>query len=200
MIQRFRACVSDKKSLRQFGPTAPKYAEVISVLTADIETQLTVPIRRRASGLVMPEDWCPIVESLSKNPKISYCMKHWRDGLSWEESGAIDFHMKAIQVNGRIDQCRSRADVEQRLSRLDKIWQLAERTQKLKQKREISPFSFREYGGILVHIDRQGLPLFGVAGQHRLAIALTVGLTSFPAQLGVIHPNALSSLNTYRFQ
>ena len=200
MFQLLRACVNDKKSLWRYGPTAPKYAEAINVLTADIETQLTVPIRRRASGLVMPEDWCPVVESLSNNPKISYCMKHWRDGLSWEKSGAIDFHMKAIQVNGRIDQCRTRADVDQRLSRLDKIWQLAKRTQKLKQIREISPFSFREYGGILVHIDGQGNPIFGLAVQHRLAIALTVGLRSFPAQLGVIHPNALSRLHTYRFQ
>ena len=146
----------------------------------------------------MSKDWYPVVERLDKNPKISYCIKHWQNGLSWEESGAIDFHMKAIEVNGRMDNCRTRADVERRLSLLDNIWQLAKLTQKLKLKREISPFSFREYGGILVHIDRQGKPIFGLGGQHRLAIALTVGLRSFPAQLGVIHPNALSKLQTYR--
>ena len=199
MIQLFRAYVNDRRSLQQFGTTAPKYAEIINVLTANIETQLTTSIRRSASGVVMPKDWCPIVERLDKNQKISYCIKHWRDGLSWEKSGAIDFHMKAIEVNGRIDHCRTRADVDRRLSRLDKIWQLAKRTQKLKLKKEISPFSFREYGGILVHIDGQGKPIFGLGGQHRLAIALTVGLRSFPAQLGVIHPNALSRLHNYRF-
>jgi hypothetical protein len=198
LIQLFRAYVNDKKSLKQFGITAPKYAETINVLTADIETQLTTPIKRRASGVVMSKDWYPVVERLDKNPKISYCIKHWQNGLSWEESGAIDFHMKAIEVNGRMDNCRTRADVERRLSLLDNIWQLAKLTQKLKLKREISPFSFREYGGILVHIDRQGKPIFGLGGQHRLAIALTVGLRSFPAQLGVIHPNALSKLQTYR--
>ena len=199
MIQLFRAYVNDRRSLQQFGTTAPKYAEIINVVTADIEKQLTTSIRRSASGTVMPKDWCPIDERLDKNQKISYCIKHWRDGLSWEESGAIDFHMKAIEVNGRIDHCRTRADVDRRLSRLDKIWQLEKRTQKLKPKKEISPFSFREYGGILVHIDGQGKPIFGLGGQHRLAIALTVGLRSFPAQLGVIHPNALSRLHTYRF-
>jgi len=83
----------------------------------------------------MPKDWCPIVERLDKNQKISYCIKHWQDGLSWEESGAIDYHMKAIKANGRIDHCRTRADVDRRLSRLDKIWQLAKRTQKLKLKK-----------------------------------------------------------------
>ena len=49
-----------------------------------------------------------------------------------------------------------------------------------------------------MHIDRQGKPIFGLGGNHRLAIALTVGLRSFPAQLGVIHPNALPKLDIYR--
>ena len=52
---------------------------------------------------------------------------------------------------------------------------------------------YREMDGIFVHVGRSGDIIFGGGGAHRLAIAQGLKLERVPAQLGVVHREALMS-------
>lgn len=55
----------------------------------------------------------------------------------------------------------------------------------------MTPRCLRESGGVYVHINRNGEAIFGGGGIHRFAIARILSLDTIPAQLGVVHEEAL---------
>jgi uncharacterized ParB-like nuclease family protein len=56
------------------------------------------------------------------------------------------------------------------------------------------PAHARERGGILVHVDREGRPVYnGWSGCHRLAIARHLALPTVPVSVGVVHADAVRS-------
>lgn len=187
-----RALHRDALNRHRYGKDAPRFGEPVVVVPHDIEFLPLIPIGRRMSGAVLGGDWDRGGGRVVDVPKIAYCLRHWRDGLSWEESGAISFHLDAIRTNGEIDGCRDLASVMARLAQLDAIFVLARSSGTLKTALEAKGIAFRESGGILVHIDRAGRPLFGGGGHHRLAIALALGLPRITVQLGAVHEDALS--------
>ncbi len=60
--------------------------------------------------------------------------------------------------------------------------------------------SFKKPEDVHVHVGRDGLPLFGPDGIRRLAIAQVLGLTRIPAQLRVVHRDALPGTLTSESQ
>lgn len=144
----------------------------------------------------MKQNWNPKTFPLFENPKIKYCLARWRDGESWENSGAIDFHMNAIDQHGVIDHCKTRDDVDERLRALDVIWQDVVKAGKLESAFHTSNHGFREAGGVLVHLGPDCHPIFGGGGNHRLGIALAAELETATCQLGAVHPSALGALQS----
>ena len=142
----------------------------------------------------MDAAWNPETFPIFENPKIQYCLAHWRDGESWEDSGAVDFHMEAIEKRGEIDHCRNIHDVNERLRGLDVIWQNVVRDRRLMSARQTSKYGFREVGGIFVHLGPKGQPIFGGGGNHRLGIAIAAELEIIPCQVGAVHPDGLKVL------
>ena len=193
-----RAMKRDKANFRSLGPVAPRYAERLQVEPVGIKVELVQTIKRSLSGAVMQPDWQPETRSIMLNPKITFCLRHWRDGLDWEQAGAIEFHLERIKLLGHIDHCRTLRDVERRLLRLDQIWDRVTQEGRLRTAQDIDKFHFREFGGLLVHLGVDGELIFGGGGQHRLGIALAAGLREIPVQLGVVHPSALSVLASLR--
>ncbi|WP_417587358.1 hypothetical protein [Pararhodobacter oceanensis] len=193
-----RAFLRDRISVQRFGPLAPRYAEEIFLNPSEIANELVEPISRSKSGEVMPMDWEPETRPLLDNPKVMYCLKRWRDGEDWEDSGAIQYHLEAIRKYGKIDHCRSINDVMRRLQALDKVKRQVLEEGRLRSASDVRRYSFRESGGILVHLGPKGLPIFGCGGQHRLGLALAIGLVEIPCQLGVVHPTAIESLSELR--
>ncbi len=135
---------------------------------------------------------------LSNLPKFAYCMRHWQDGLSWEESGAYDHIENLMESQNSVDGCRTRSDIIKRFEMLDAIFEAVRKAGELTAAGKLPNAIFREYGGVLVHIDRNGAPLFGLGGFHRLAIAKILKFPSFPAQIGLVHPDAIDMLEKYR--
>jgi hypothetical protein len=81
---------------------------------------------------------------------------------------------------------------------LDELYRRVKAEGRLRTREELFPRTFREDGGILVHIGPEGEPMIGDAGKHRLIIAKLAGVLSIPVQLGEIHVSALGRLNALR--
>lgn len=195
---RLRARRIDNANKHEFGPNAPLYGERIWVAPGDVRLVVLNGPRRRESGRVKDGDWDLKAEPVESDPKIAYCLRHFRDGQDWYSSGAIA-HMEAlISKNGSADGCKTRKDIDRRFTELDRINEIATATGELMPSANARPGTFRECGGVLIHIGRDGQPLFGLGGHHRLGIALAQRLDLIPAQLGSIHPGGLAALATFR--
>jgi len=64
--------------------------------------------------------------------------------------------------------------------------------------KELDPSNFREKGGILVRIGKNGKQVFGGSGFHRLAIAKVVELDLIPAYIGIVDKESIKYLDQYR--
>ena len=194
-----RAAKRDRHQRRKFGAATPLYAERIWVNPSECLVATSQSISRRKSALVSSGDWDEPHIAIGEVPKIRYCLRHWLDGLSWQEAGAYDHMLKLIeQKSGAVDGVANLAQIKARYAKLDKIFAQVKAEGALQTMAALKDKNFRESGGIYVHIDRSGAPLFGNAGHHRLAIAIALRLENFPAQLGIVHEDALAHLEAYR--
>ena len=106
--------------------------------------------------------------------------------------------MERIAERGELDGCRSLDDVIARYERLDVMFERVTREKRLRTMSEVRPDNFRERGGVYIHIGRHNNPIFGGGGCHRLAMAITLGIDEIPAQVGVVHPDALARWGSFR--
>lgn len=127
--------------------------------------------------------------------KMRACRAHWENGLSWEETGAIDDMMFKIHASkAMMSECRDRDDVKRRYQRLDELFN------RLKADGTLESFATRKRGflretdGVQIHLGRDGELLFGETGTHRLAMALLLGFDCIPATLGFVHKSSLDYL------
>jgi hypothetical protein len=148
-------------------------------------------MNRSYIGQVIDEDWDRDTKGLDEHPKFVACRQHWLDGLSWEETGIIDLISDLVERNGVQDDCRSREDVLSRYQALDGLYEVVRRDQRLRPRSEVVVKGYRELGGILIHVGRDGEAIFGNSGSHRLAIAQVLDLERIPALLGAVHEQAL---------
>jgi hypothetical protein len=152
-------------------------------------------IRPRASSAQVVDRWPDDrLYPLVSHDKLRYCLRHWRDGMSWFDAGAMTWMLGKIQASGgHYDECSTFADVVRRFESLDSVFEQAQRRGRLATRSELDPHAFREVGGILMHLGPKGEPVFAGAGCHRLAMALMLK-RPFPAQLGVVHVDGLPAL------
>ncbi len=185
----------------QYGAHAPKYCErmwvdprgVEEMVTNEAIIEATGMHRDRASGLVI--SWSNIKEFLPllEQPKIDFCLRHWRDGVSWDDLGYYDL----MATRPRHRQW-SRSQIAERFHMLDEAYNHAKLTGTLKTRRQVDPRAFREEDGILMHIGPGGQPVFGGNGFHRLAIAKCLGLQKIPVCVGVVDSSAVPLLDQFR--
>jgi len=117
---------------------------------------------------------------------IKEVLSHFMHGISWAETGLYERMEKQLSEIGYVDGCRSMADVYRRYENLDRLYDETAKIGRLKTQAEIYQLSIREFGGITFHIDADGELLFSRIGQHRMAIALALGLTEAPFALGAV--------------
>ncbi|MDI7924613.1 hypothetical protein [Ferirhizobium litorale] len=182
----------------KYGQGAPKPMERIVVPVIDCNQALINSISRNETGKIMGGEWDAELVDVDSITKIEICRRHWVDGLSWKDAGAYDNMMDIIAKRGgkQADGCRTLDDVIARYDRLDKIFETVQSERRLRSVKEIDPKAIGEAGGIYIHIDRSGRPVFGLGGAHRLAIARILKLDSFPAQIGVVHPGGVRKWRT----
>ena len=141
--------------------------------------------------MILGGDWDANTFPITTQWKIAACLDHWVHHIPWHETGVYDRMMELIRQHGAVDQCRTLGDVIARYERLDQIYRVVKAEGRLRSRSELDPKNFREGGGIYIHVGRSGEPLFGLGGNHRLAIAIALDLSVFPAQVGVVHSKAV---------
>jgi hypothetical protein len=183
----------------RFGPDAPQSDELIWVRTEDVKDWYksdpangAPKFRRRHSGMVAGGDWDFSRRPFGSHLKLNSIRDHFERGVPWPQTKLFECMMQQIAEKGEIDTFRSREDLIARYERLDRIYDEAQRTGTLRPHGSVNE-TRGENGGILVHIARDGTPLRDGGGMHRFAIAVVLDLARVPAQLGVIHPQALKA-------
>lgn len=179
----------------RYGAGAPRYAERLwinpqQVMGIDARQRKALRWTRRSSGQLVDAWPSDRVQPIADHPKIRFCLAHWQQGLSWEDAGAVAYY----QQKGSM----SESALRERLQRLDTIFNTVRAEGRLRSMQELNAGNWREEGGVRINIGPQGELVFFDGGTHRLAMALALGFTIIPAQLGVVHRDGLSALAQLR--
>ncbi|MEL6520504.1 MAG: hypothetical protein AAFQ66_06045 [Pseudomonadota bacterium] len=118
---------------------------------------------------------------------------HWVKGRDWESTPIFERLCREIEAGLTPDGCRTIEDLRARYAALDQIFEETRRLGRLLNMRELPAFFRREHGAVLLHIGHDGALLRAGGGAHRFAIARILDLPEMPAQMGVIHKDALKS-------
>ena len=154
-----------------------------------------MPVR---SGYVI-DRWPPVDPiPFEDHPHVRFALAHWRDGVSWEQTGAYEYMMEQIRKRGRQDGCHDFGDVRRRYERLDELYETARREGRLRTTSELGAASRKQDAGILIHIGPEGETAIGDSGKHRMTIAKLLDLDVVPARIGYVHRDALPLLAGFR--
>ncbi|MCO8127438.1 hypothetical protein NHL50_09465 [Acidimicrobiia bacterium EGI L10123] len=146
-----------------------------------------------SGAVVGGEYWDLPAFALQEIPKIKACTERWRDGVPWEATNIFDVLLAELEAGGVADGCRDMDQIIARYRRLDRQCELVKAEGRFRCRTEVWDGAFRERGGVRIHIGPNLEPVFGGSGHHRLAMAQVLGLEVIPAELGVVHPQALKN-------
>jgi hypothetical protein len=149
--------------------------------------------------MVIDGDWDLHTEPLDQSWKIAACLARFRDGRAWEDTGVFERMSEMIAQRGQFDSCRTLDHVKARYAGIDVLCNDIQ-TNGFRDETQSRWGTPRLPEGVFIHIDRDGEPVFGAIGNHRMGIARALELTRIPAQLGVVHLQAVAktALNRYR--
>lgn len=188
----------DAQQIARYGVRAPRCAARIWIDPLACRQVVVggLDVGRRRSGRVVGGDWA--LAQLSSIEKLRMAETHWGTGASWEEVGAYEYMQQRLSELGRRDGVRSMDDIVRRYDHLDQIFEVVKREGRLRPRSELPGPSHRETNGVYIHVGHDGAPVFGNGGCHRLAMARVLALPLIPAQLGMVHPDALSTWRALR--
>ncbi|WP_028575696.1 hypothetical protein [Desulfonatronovibrio hydrogenovorans] len=169
-----------------------KVSEQIPFLPPEAQPYAVRP--HRLSGLIVGGDWDNKTASIYTCPKVKFSLMHWQQGIPWAETGCFEYLLEIIRQRGRVDGLRTLDDIKARYYRLDQVYKQVKNEGKLRNASELGRARKKnlENSGILIHLDRQGNPIFGGSGCHRIAMAISLGIQIIPAKLGLVHADYLS--------
>lgn len=197
--QVYRQVFRDRLNYLRFGAKAPLSAMAIYPRPRDIvgiydHVAAKRPLRRHKSGLVLGGDWDTFRRDLAEDTKLKSCYMRWVDGADWQEIPIWQSMLNQIARGKTPDKCCTAEDVLARFSRLDEIFEETKARGRMLAPCEVPGAYYRRaHGATYVHIARDGSCLRSGGGAHRFAIAHVLDLPEVPAQLGVIHLEALKN-------
>lgn len=185
----------DRENFLRYGRDAPFSCERIMVKVESIRYMLdNYSISRRdGTGRVMSGDWDAANKLFTDSFKFRACYDRFVNKISWEKTGIYDYMLELLSETPGVDGVKDIADIVKRYNEIDEIFNLVKKNGRLSSRLELNPNNFREHGGIYVSINRCGDVIFGGGGFHRLSIAKILELEYVPAQLGIVHEDALST-------
>lgn len=142
--------------------------------------------RDRPSGFVMPVvidevmgfDPFNHVESFESNHKVQACVAHFRDNVSWENTGIIEYCVNHVEKKGEpLDGLSTREEFDNRYKKLDALWEFIRNGGSLRSK----PFD-----DAIVHVGKKGRLYFGGGATHRAAMAWILDIP-IPVRPFLIH-------------
>ena len=174
----------DIKNFLRHGPGSPKAFQLLLISPSEINSTLN-PKRfsEDDAGRVLPGDWDNSVKDLTQVKKWVTIYNALDQELRWEDSGMFELYSGSKKY--------SPDALKRRYEDLESVVERIRNDGYLKSRKDLSPFSFRERGGIMVHIGAQGNPIFSGDGYHRLALAKICQLPRIPVSVGVVHEDAV---------
>ncbi|MGO1501934.1 MAG: hypothetical protein ACTHWH_11705 [Marinobacter sp.] len=133
----------------------------------------------------MPGDWDNNVRDLNQVEKWTTIYNALENELEWDNSGMFELYSCSKKY--------SPSALKRRYKDLAGVVKKVRQDGYLKSRKRLSPFNFRERGGIMVHIGSQGTLVFAGDGYHRLALAKVCKLPLIPAAVGVVHEDAVTT-------
>lgn len=184
----------DLQNYIQYGSNHPRYAERIYVKPAEVQFRYSTAIFDRSnSGEVHDGDWEKNYRDFDSSRKYQACIKRFVHNYEWEDTGIYEYLLDLIEKKGPVDGCSNLDDIVARYKKLDQLYHKLKNSGKsFLPRKKMNRWNFREEGGVLFHIDKNNNPIFGNDGLHRISIAKILELEKIPAQIGVVHVDALS--------
>jgi hypothetical protein len=182
----------------RFGAARPMPGELLYIPPKDITHFLVGGTgNRRRTGYVTVGGWYPNTQPVEQFPKIAFCIAHFVHNVPWDKTGAYNRMLKKIEEKGVMDGCVTLSDVIKRYERVDQMFH------QVKERGMLDPAGaagseYHRRNGVLVHIDSDGRPIFGLGGCHRFAVARILDLKHIPVLLGMVHPDGVKHLDKYR--
>ncbi|WP_353471637.1 hypothetical protein PVT71_09990 [Salipiger sp. H15] len=188
-----RKAVRDLWNRLRYGPGAPLSDELIRVDAGEVNHTYVgkLPLRRQQSGMVLGGDWDLECRPVEETRKLLSCRMHFEGGTPWRDTPLFQKLLGEIAEGKIPDECATEEDLVARYQRLDAVFEETRRRGRLLTRAELPEYFRREHGGILLHVGRDGALMRAGGGAHRFAIARILNLPKIPAQLGVVHPEAL---------
>jgi len=184
--------VREKINRAKYGTQAPVPCERIYIDPGQVTLATDAKyFQRKHTGQIVGGNWDLKTSFIKDHPKYKICYERFVNGKSWEEAGAYELLMSRMKKKPGVDGCYSIDDIRLRYDRLDTIYQQIKHQKKILTRKEINPRNFRENGGVYVHVDRNANIIFGRGGWHRFAISKILQFELIPAQIGVVHENAI---------
>lgn len=188
------ASIRDTYNSVHYGTQAPRFAERVWIDPRRVSRVVRDSnFRRPDSARVIGGDWDERAADIRQWGKFIECERHWREGVTWQETGLIQALIERIAQEGPINGYRCSADVNRRYDELDSIYRHVRSSRELHSMRELAMQRFRGWGDMLIHVGHGLELLLGRGGHHRFAVARCLDLELVPAQIGVIHRTAVES-------
>lgn len=197
---RVHAELRDPWNRLRFGPDAPRFAERLWVDPRRIQDYNRLDLIW-SSGRVVTGDWPSARQrSVEEDPVLRAARLHWLEGVPWEETGELERIERALDTlePGQLRAWRGRDEVLERCARLDAIFATIQRERRVRPQGEVEPGTFREFGGIGMHVGPGGVPIRAGNGRHRFAIARVLELPAIPVRIGLVHHTAIPFLQALR--
>ena len=187
----YRSAVGIENKIK-YGKNAPLFGELIYINPKEHQTYFPAT-RRSVSGKVQGGDWdLEPRDAIENIPRYRFCTMRWEKNIPWVDTGVYEYMLREIERKGSVDGCYNLDDIIIRYEKLDELFEHIKKTRKLKTQKELNSSAFNEEGGILFHIDRDNRLIFGAGGMHRFSMAKILRLERIPAQVGLLHPEALN--------
>lgn len=192
----------------RYGPSAPRYGELIWVNPGDCHRHLSSVYIRKMFNLALHETRARVIESdwpsemavpVRELSLIKSCIDHWVNGVPWKDTGEYERMDELMRdsKSGISHGCSNRDDIVKRYENLDSIFEQARQEGRLRKSVEVSPSYRWGAGEMLVHVGPGGELFKGGEGMHRFAIALILDIP-FPAHFSFVHVSAIAELDRLR--
>ena len=188
--------LKDIKNIYKYGFNAPRAGQTIYINPSYVKLYVNC-FSREDTGKILDGDWDINSLPIASLKKFSISYRKLSENISWEDAGAYENILTVLEEKRKkdrsagADECFDLESIKERYLKLDKLIEHLKNGGKFLSKSEMG--GIREFGGILIHIGRNGETIFGGGGFHRLAIAQMLKLKEIPAQVGVVHLLALKS-------
>lgn len=171
----------------------PSYVEVeVSDLKGYMDLSLFKRIKRKTRDAELPVQvsgsWSKGLRNIDLETwyRRKELNAHFLDGVAWNDLPSVKKKRRRLDEGYYVSDARSHEILDKRLSEQEELFNTINKEGRLSSKPEhLVSLSISESGDLY----------WGPGGQHRIAIALVVGIHTIPMRLAYVHTNAVGKVH-----